>query len=76
MTICEDCPRRWKCMLGKPGYVGKVSSSKKNAGVVDQLAGRIWLKRGGGQSSQEQQDSDYDRAQVIVQRRICSNSDL
>lgn len=80
MTLCdnpETYPRGRvcnKCPLGKRGQVGKIIIALENSGNISDLAGNIWLGRGGGQSSNTDQKSGYVLAVKQKTTEVCKKT--
>ena len=68
-SLCKRCPS------GKRSYVEKVvnqidiENSKDHR--VSNIAGRVWLIEGAGQSTKEEEKADYAKALSIIARRVC-----
>jgi len=80
MSLCENPGERPRgkvcrnCCLGKPGYVSKIVNwriaKEEIRNEINRLAGEIWLGRGGGISSNEQQIKDTVSAENIVTEKL------
>ena len=77
MSLCEnpDIHPRGRfckeCRLGKIPHVSKILNILNNDGAIDRLAGELWLKRGGGISTQSESDMDYNIALKRIVIKIC-----